>query len=147
MLIREEHLIKLNNKNKIQHIYLQLDHDIINSKYIIKRITGQFNGKESVQPEIIITEGKVKRTVEEQATLQFLSNLKNYLDNGYKKLSSFTQKKYSEFSEDELKTLLGNSYNTDSSGIPKPMLAKSCDDLGSSVFEREWYCSRKLDGE
>lgn len=146
MLIREEHLIKLNNKNKIQHIHLQLNHDTLQSKYIIKRTTGQFDGKETLQPEIVITEGKVKRTIAEQATLQFLSNLKNYLDNGYKKLSSFTQKKYSEFSEDDLKTFLGNSYNTDSSGIPKPMLAKNCEDLGANVLEKEWYVSRKLDG-
>ena len=108
MLIREEHLIKLNNKNKIQHVYLHLEKDEILYKYTIKRITNQFGGKESIQPEIVITEGKAKRSTAEQATLQFLSYLKNYLDSGYKKLSSFTQKKYSEFSEEDLKIFLGN---------------------------------------
>lgn len=145
-LIRDEHLIKLNNKNKIQHVHLRLEHDYSNSNYIIKRTTNQFGGKETIQPDIIISEGKVRRSVAEQATLQFLSHLKKYVDGGCKKLSSLTTKKYSDLSEDDLKTLLGTTYNTDSSGIPKPMLAKSCDDLGTDVLERQWYCSHKIDG-
>ena len=146
MLIREEHLIKLNNKNKIQHVYLKIEYDDLTKYYHIKRITGQFGGKETEQPVITITAGKVKRTVAEQATLQFLSQLKGYVDSGYKKLSSFTPKKYSELTEPELKGFLGDTFTTDASGIPKPMLAKSYQDLNSNVFDKEHYCSRKLDG-
>ena len=146
MLIREEHLIKLNNKNKIQHVYLRMEYDDLTSYYTIKRTTGQFGGKQSEQPLITITEGKVKRTIAEQATLQFLSQLKGYLDSGYKKLSAFTPNKYNELSESDLKGFLGDTFTTDANGIPKPMLAKSYQDLNSNVFDREHYCSRKLDG-
>jgi ATP-dependent DNA ligase len=73
------------------------------------------------------------------------SYLKKYLDSGYVRLSKLTYKKESELSEDDIKTLLGDSV-TDQSGIPKPMLAKSSDQCSVNIFDKEWYVSRKLNG-
>lgn len=147
MLIREEYLVIVNSKNRIQRIKLQLDQNPFTKVYSIYRITGQYGGKETDQPVIQIDKGKVKRSVAEQATLQFNSLLKNYLDKGYVKLSGLTTKKYSELSEDEIKNLLGGNFVSDQSGIPKPMLAKLADQCSSDIWEKNWFVSRKLDGE
>ena len=144
MIIKEEYLVKTNNKNRVQQVLLQLDFD--QKKYDILRTTSQYGGKQRLQPIITITEGKVNRTVSEQANLQYVSVLKDYMDNGYKRLSTLTTTPYKNLSEEDIKGLLGTSYNTDTKGIPKPMLAKSASDLSTSIFEKEWYCSRKLDG-
>lgn len=146
MIIREEYLVIINSKNKIQRVKLQLDKDPIKTLYTITRITGQYGGKETKQPSLTITEGKVKRTAEEQASLQFNSLLKQYLDKGYTNLSKLTTKQYSELSQDELKNLLGSKGVTDQAGIPKPMLAKSADDCSSDIWNKDLYASRKIDG-
>ena len=147
MIIREEYLVTINSKNRIQRVKLQLEKDSIKTIYMIHRITGQYGGKETSQPDLIITEGKVKRTAEEQASLQFNSLLKQYLDKGYVKLNTVTTKNYSELSEDEIKNLLSSKGISDQAGIPKPMLAKQADQCSSDIWERDWYASRKLDGE
>lgn len=147
MIIREEYLVIINSKNKIQRVKLQLDKDPIKTLYTITRITGQYGGKETKQPSLTITEGKVKRTAEEQASLQFNSLLKQYLDKGYTNLSKLTTKQYSELSQDELRNLLGSKGVTDQAGIPKPMLAKSADDCSSDIWNKDWWASRKLDGK
>jgi ATP-dependent DNA ligase len=119
--------------------------DPVKILYTIRRITGQYGGKETSQPDLIITEGKVKRTAEEQASLQFNSLLKQYLDKGYVNLATLTSKKYEELKEDEIKSLLGTTVS-DQAGIPKPMLAKLADDCSSDIWNKDWWVSRKLDG-
>ena len=146
MIIREDYLIKLNAKNKIQRVLIQLDKNPFQPSYIIRRMTGQYGGKETDQPIIRVEFGKASRTVSEQAGLQYAHILTEYMNSGYKKLASLTKKKYSEMSEDEMKSLLSTGGNTDTKGIPKPMLAKSSDDLSSDIFEKEVAVSRKLDG-
>lgn len=145
MIIKEEYLVKTNNKNRVQQVLLQLDFD--QKKYDILRTTSQYGGKERIQPIITITEGKVNRTVAEQANLQYVSVLKDYMDNGYKRLSALTSTPYKNLSEEDIKGLLGTTFNTDQKGIPKPMLAKSSNDLSTSIFDKEWFTSRKLDGK
>lgn len=145
MLINEEYLIKLNNKNRIQRVKLTLTKSDSENVYYLNRITGQYGGKETQQPVIIITNGKVKRSTAEQATLIFNSHLKKYLDSGYTMLSKLSPKKYSELTEVEMKNLLGNDV-TDQAGIPKPMLAKIADQCSPDVFESDHFISRKLDG-
>lgn len=147
MIIREEYLVSVNSKNKIQRVKLQLDQNPFDKTYSIFRITGQYGGKETDQPVIKIEHGKVKRTVSEQATLQFNALLKNYLDKGYVKLAALTPKKYSDLTEDEIKNLLGGNFVSDQSGVPKPMLAKLADQCSSDIWEKDWYVSRKLDGK
>lgn len=147
MVIREEYLVSVNSKNRIQRVKLQLDQNPFDKTYSIFRVTGQYGGKETDQPVIKIEHGKVKRTVSEQASLQFNALLKNYLDKGYVKLSTLTAKKYSDLTEDEIKNLLGGNFVSDQSGVPKPMLAKLADQCSSDIWEKDWIVSRKLDGE
>ena len=78
MIIKEEYLVTINSKNRIQRVKIQLDGDPFTKIYSIYRITGQYGGKETSQPVILIKKGKVKRTIAEQATLQYNSLIKNY---------------------------------------------------------------------
>lgn len=146
MIIREEYLIKLNAKNKIQRVRVQLDKHPYLDVYSIYRMTGQFGGKETDQPFINIDHGKASRTVSEQAGLQYAHILAEYMNSGYKKLASLTTKKYDDLSESEIKALLDSTGTTDTKGIPKPMLAKSSNDLSSDIFEKDVYVSKKIDG-
>lgn len=146
MIIRTEHLVILNNKNRVQHVLLQLEQHELGNTFSIRRTTGQYNCKNIVQPVINIEFGKGKRTVAEQATLQFNSLLKNYLNKGYKRLLDLTSCSYESLSEQQIKSLLGETFTTDTSGMPKPMLCKLYDLCSISVLEKCWFCSRKIDG-
>ena len=139
----QNYLITLNSRNKIQTVDLLLKQ--ITTYFEIHRLTGQLNGKMVIHPIITISSGKAKRTPIQQAELEYNSYLKKYLDKGYKKLSDFTNKSLEECSENELYEFLGE-HKTDTSGIPKPMLAVQSDKVSVNSFEKEWMCSRKLDG-
>lgn len=145
MIQKEEYLVLINNKNKVQRAKVQLDYNVINKIYTIYRVTGQYGGKEVEHPNLFIQFGKAGRTSAEQATLNYNSIINNYLNKGYKKLNKLTKKKYEELSEQDIKNLL-NTATTDTKGIPKPMLAKSSELCVSDIFEKDWYVSRKLNG-
>lgn len=139
----QNYLITLNSRGKVQVVDLLLKQLL--DCFEIHRVTGQLGGKQTIQPVITIEQGKAKRTTIQQAELEYNSHMKKYLDKGYKKLSEFTKKKFNEVSESELYEFLGE-HKTDSQGIPKPMLAQQSDKASPNVFEKEWMCSRKLDG-
>ena len=86
MIIREEYLVKLNAKNRVQRVKVQLDKHPYSETYAIRRITGQYGGKETDQPLININYGKSGRTISEQAGLQYAHILTEYLKDhvGYK---------------------------------------------------------------
>lgn len=136
-------LISLNSRGKIQLVEITLKQ--LMTYFEIHRITGQIGGKRTIQPVITITQGKVKRTPIQQAELEYNSNLKKYLDKGYKKVSDFTKKKFEDITEEELYSFLGDN-KTDANNVPKPMLAQQSDKCSPGSFEKDWYCSRKLDG-
>ena len=144
MIIQNELLVIVNSKGKVQKVKLWLEDDPT-SIYYIKRITGQYGGKETEQPTLTIEKGKVKRTVLEQAQLQYNSLLKKYKDKGYVSLSDYTSTSYDELTANEIKNLIGVEA-TDQSGIVKPMLAKLADQCPKEIWDRNWYVSRKLDG-
>ena len=91
--------------------------------YVITRSSGLYGGKFITQPNIEITKGKVKRTITEQAELEYNSNIKSYLDKGYKKISDLGYTSIDEF--DPNKVLPKDK--TDTKGVKKPMLCKVYD--------------------
>ena len=147
MVIREEYLVTINAKNRVQIARIQLDQNPFTKIYTIFRMTWQYGCKVIDQPLIQIEFGKGKRTPAEQAALRYNAILKNYLDKGYIKLSAFTPKMPEDIPEDEIKSLFNGNFVKDQNGIPKPMLAKLADECSSSIWDKEWICSRKLDGE
>lgn len=111
--------------------------------FVITRTYGQLNGKMTQAPDIVITVGKAGRTHREQALLQFNSELKKYLDKGYKEMENDPE----TYSETELEEFYGD-VKTDQNGFAKHMNAKSSDKVKESSINKVkfWYASRKIDG-
>lgn len=137
----EAWLITRDAKGKIRciRIYFTKEGD----GYIIHRISYQHLGKRTVQPEIAVTQGKVKRDAYAQTILQFMSLIKTYKDKGYKEID----KDPDRYSAEELDLMLPE-FNTDANGFKKHMLAKQIDKVSDKALNKVpyWYASRKIDG-
>lgn len=136
-------LVSRNARDKIQVAIATLKQE--DSVFYIYRETGQHHGKFVLQPELVIEKGKAKRTLLEQATLEFNSIINKYLDKGYKDLSSLTKKSYADLKTSELEMLVP-TLKSDQQGNLKPMLAKSSDKCQNSIFNKPLYFSKKLNG-
>ena len=111
--------------------------------YTIQRSYGQVYGKTTLSPTIVVDKTKQKRNWQEQYTLQFNSEVKKFLDKGYKEV----EKHPNEYTEEELHELYG-SVTTNQYGVIKPMLAKQESKLTNrKILDKEWLCSRKIDGK
>ena len=140
-------LVTKDNKGKTRVVEISYEWNDAQHGFVIRRKTYQYGGKVTVQPEIWIYKGKVKRTVSEQARLEYNSHLKKYTDKGYKLLPSSIKINNAVAVEAFVEEHLGNGV-TDSNGFKKHMLAKQADKVATSVFDKikYWYGSRKIDG-
>lgn len=140
-------LVTKDNKGKTRVVEISYEWDDAQHGFVIRRKTYQYGGKVTVQPEIWIYKGKVKRTVSEQARLEYNSHLKKYTDKGYKLLPSSIKINNAVAVEAFVEEHLGSGV-TDSNGFKKHMLAKQADKVATSVFDKikYWYGSRKIDG-
>ena len=110
--------------------------------YVIQRSYGQVKGKTTLSPAIVVDRTKQKRNWVEQYTLQFNSEVKKFLDKGYKEV----EKHPNDYTEDELNEIFGD-VKTNQYGVIKPQLAKQADKVtNKKIFDKEWLISRKLDG-
>ena len=110
--------------------------------FLITRKYGQIGGKVTESPKTWIEKGKAGRTHREQATLQFNSFVKGYLDKGYIKVPTDPN----TYSEEKCTELFGE-VKTNQYGVIKPQLAKQADKVtNKKIFDKEWLISRKLDG-
>lgn len=136
-------LISRDSKGKIRVVEINSNWSDEHHAYCIYRTTYQYGGKKTEQPTIYIKSGKASRTVTEQLDLEYKSNIKKYLDKGYKLLESHID----NYSEQELQEIIGDVV-TDSSGFAKHMLAKQADKVKDSTIEnvKVWAVSRKIDG-
>ena len=137
------YLVSKDAKNKIRVVVMSAGWDEEQHGYVIHRTTYQLGGKHTPQPDIWIYKGKASRTLKEQLNLEYKSNMKKYLDKGYKLL----EKPIDQYSEEELHSIIGDVV-TDSSGFAKHMLAKQADKVKDSSIEKvdTWVVSRKIDG-
>jgi hypothetical protein len=140
------YLISKDTKGKIRIAIV--NYELINPKdpqtryFIIHRISGQFGGKRTSQPDKIVERGKATRNLWEQVMLEAKHLVKEKLDKGYREIEKDPQ----EYSESELFEILGEVV-TGQNGVPKPMLAKQVDKVtNTKIFDKEWYASRKIDG-
>lgn len=139
-------LIGRDSNGRVRVVYATGEWNRNTSEFIINKRTGLLGGKLTEQPEKIISDGKSKRTPLEQGILEFKSQLKKYLDKGYKDVKElFNKKKLKDISIDEINQVLP-LIKTDKNGIPKPMLAKPFKDVATKAFDKEYYASRKLNG-
>lgn len=143
VILQDIFLVTRNARDKVQQVQAQLYQD--GNRFVIKRTTGQYLGKQTEQPLLEIIKGKVKRSPLEQAELEFNSIINKYKDKGYKLLSDLTTSKFEDINESEMNTLVP-SVKSDASGFLKPMLAKDSNKCQTSVLNKKLYCSRKLNG-
>ena len=135
--------ISRDSKGKLRVVELSADWCDEEHAFGIYKTTYQYGGKRTEQPTTYVRCGKAARTVREQLELEYKSNMKKYLDKGYKQLV----KPIEEYSEEELQNIVGNVV-TDSSGFAKHMLAKQADKVKDAAIEKvkTWAVSRKVDG-
>lgn len=135
--------VSRDSKGKLRVVEMSADWDESQKAFGIYRTTYQYGGKRTEQPTIYISIGKASRTLREQLELEYKSNMKKYLDKGYKQLT----KNIGEYTEEELNEVVGEVI-TDSSGFAKHMLAKQADKVKDSSIEKVkmWAVSRKIDG-
>lgn len=140
-----KYLLSKASTGKFRVAYLEWNEkwDDERNGFVITRTYGQLNGKMTQAPDIVITVGKAGRTHREQALLQFNSELKKYLDKGYKEMENDPE----TYSETQLEEFYGD-LKTDQNGFAKHMLAKSADKVKESSINKVkfWYASRKIDG-
>lgn len=143
-------MAKLNNtliardaKGKIRRVDMSLNWSDDLHAYILERSSGLFTGKQVIAPIIEIKVGKVKRTVTEQAVLQYNSELKKYLDKGYKNVKDLG---IEDLTLEAAEKALPET-NTDQNGSLKPMLCKVMDRDKPSQTEKLWLASYKHDGK
>jgi ATP-dependent DNA ligase len=142
-VINKTVLLSRNARDKVQVAIAELVQE--SSTFFIRRSTGQYLGKMSVQPEIVIERGKAKRSVIQQAELEYNSIINKYLDKGYKKLSDLTKSSFAELTAEEIDELVP-TIKSDTSGNLKPMLAKDYNKVQTSVLNKKLFLSKKLNG-
>ena len=139
-------LISRDTKGKIR--FAIIDYELINPKdkqnryFVIHRTTGQYGGKRTSQPDVIVDRGKATRNLWQQVELQALHLVKEKKDKGYREVTKDPE----EYMISELEGILGHIV-TNQDNVPKPMLAKQVDKVtNTKIFDKEWYASRKIDG-
>lgn len=135
--------VSRDSKGKIRVVEMSTDWCDEQHAFSIYRTTYQYGGKRTEQPAIFIKVGKAARTLREQVELEYKSNMKKYLDKGYKLL----QDNIENYSEEQLHEIIGEVV-TDASGFAKHMLAKQADKVKDSSIEKVkmWAVSKKIDG-
>ena len=143
MTVSKIYLVTRNARDKVQVVIAELEQN--GNSFIIHRTTGQFAGKMTSQPDLLIESGKAKRSVIQQAELEYNSIVKKYQDKGYKILKELTSKEFDDLSASEIDSLVP-TIKSDSNGQLKPMLAKRSEDCQNSVLNKPMWCSRKING-
>jgi len=136
-------LVIRNARDKIQTARYILEQE--GNTYFIRRFTGQFGGKITTQPVKTIEKGKAKRSVLQQAELEYRALVKKSTDKGYKKLADLTKTKFDIINVDELYSIVP-TIKTDANGNIKVQNAKSSNDCATSIYDNEMFASRKIDG-
>ena len=135
-------LVSKDSKGKIRVVEISYEGNEATRIYTIYRYTGQFEGKMTKQPEIIVDRGKATRNIHEQVELQFNALVKGYTDKGYIELEN----EIDNYSSEELYKLFGDA-PAGTNGVVKPMLAKQADKVTkTNIFDKKWIASRKIDG-
>lgn len=140
----KEILISRDSKSKIRVVEIVCNWYPELQSYILERFTGLLDGKQIKQPIIEISKGKAKRTISEQATLEFNSHVKKYKDKGYKSLKDFGYETLDAF-KPHIEEVFPKT-NTDTNNIVKPMLCKVYDSEDKKSQNKKWLASRKHDG-
>ena len=140
MIVLNKTLVTRDTKGKCRFVHIWTEWT--ENKYLIHRESGLIGGKKLTSPNLEITSGKVKRTIDEQCELEFNSAIKKYLDKGYKDI---TELGITELTVEQVDKVLPK-IKTDQNGNLKPMLCKILDKTNGKLTNKKWLASFKLDG-
>jgi len=142
MIQLNDTVIARDAKGKIRVTKISCEFEESIHAYAIERQSGLLGGKMVIAPIITVDRGKAKRSLDEQALLQYNSELKKYLDKGYKNIKDLGIEHLTlETAEEALPET-----NTDQNGSIKPMLCKVMDRTKTSQTDKQWLASYKHDG-
>lgn len=143
--MKNDFLYSRDSKGKVRVVIMSLK-KLDDSSYVIERKSGLLDGKLITQPSKSITKGKVKRTVEEQAILEYNSMLNKKIDGGYKTNEELGINDKNGYNYTLVDSKLG-ALKTTSDGYGKPMLAVALEKAKKDIIaNNDWYASKKLDG-
>ena len=134
-------LVTRDSKGNIRVVYISLIEED-DGTYKIERQSGLLDGKLIQQPTLYIKKGKVKRTVKQQAELEYNSIIKKQLDKGYKDCNDLG---ITNLTVSSINTVLPKT-KTDNKGMMKPMLCKVLDKTDKKLTDKNWIASYKIDG-
>jgi hypothetical protein len=137
----KKYLLGKSSTGKFRYAVVECSEEWEDTGYVIQRSYGQVRGKNTLSPAIVVSQTKQKRNWKEQYTLQFNSEVKKFLDKGYKEV----EKHPNEYTDEELNEIYGD-VKTRGDGIIKPMLAKQADKVSAKTFDKDYYGSRKVNG-
>ena len=139
------YFFKYDNKNNIRIIKLELIEHLDNNieYYTIEGKTGIYLGNLTNRPIIKIIKGKVKRSIKEQAILEYNSICNKFKDKGYKSQQDLEINDITNQNEVISKV---PKNNTDTNGNKKPMLALDYKTINESLLNNKWIGSKKIDG-
>ena len=118
VLVKTTRIFKRSSAGKVHEWTISLN-EVESGGYEIKISRGQVGGKIVQEPGKLITEGKVKRTVLEQATLQYNSLVKKKRDSGYTDLEGGVRDESSS-----VLPMLAQNFDVHSSKIVYPAVAQ-----------------------
>lgn len=136
-------LVTRNVRGKLRLMEISYEFNNNTNTGIIDRVTYQFGGKRTEQPQIIIDYGRAGRSNYEQYELELNSLLTKNINKGYKIVTTDV-----DINSEEQLDKFYPKHVTDARGFKKHMNAKDFNKVSSSTFDKLdfWYCSRKIDG-
>lgn len=146
MILKQDYLVKLNNKNKIQELIVSLNYHPYEDVYSIQRSFGQRGGKEIDIPVIFFKKEEYYPSHEQAAQEKYLVIVNRYLSNGYKSIRQLTDKPQQMLSDEELVVLIQSHGFLNSEVRPIQVEYKAHFKCHPGIYDKDLYVVRCREG-
>jgi hypothetical protein len=146
MILKEDALVKLNNRGKIQENIISLNYHPFEDVYSIQRRINQRGGKEIDIPVLFFRKNEHYPSHETAANLRYKALIDRYLSNGYKSIKQLSKKSYSSLSDEELIDLILKHGFTNEDKCPAMVAYKSHSSCHSQIYEKDLYVTKSIEG-
>lgn len=146
MILKQDYLVKLNNKNKIQELTVSLNYHPYEDVYSVQRSFGQRGGKEIDIPVIFFKKNECYPSHEQIAQEKYLVIVNRYLSNGYKSIRQLTDKPQHMLSDDELSDLIRSHGFINSAVKPIQVEYKAHFKCHPGIYDKDLYVVRCREG-
>jgi hypothetical protein len=146
MILKQDYLVKLNNKNKIQELTVSLNYHPYEDVYSVQRSFGQRGGKEIDIPVIFFKKNECYPSHEQVAQEKYLVIVNRYLSNGYKSIRQLTDKPQHMLSDDELSDLIRSHGFINSAVKPIQVEYKAHFKCHPGIYDKNLYVVRCREG-